>query len=295
MINSYIMKIFRTLFIAVPVILIFLYSCTKIEAPYAVVKVSSIKDTVYDWSAIPPVKRVLLEDYTGHKCVNCPEASILAENMVVSYNGKLILLAVHAGIFAVPGSTGDFTADYRSVAGEKWANDFGIVSNPNGLVDRKAYNGSTVLGKDLWSDAVASLINQSPDAQMLISNSFDNGSGTVTSTILSRFLKPLTGSYKITICITEDSLVSPQKNSNPAVGPVPIWYNYRFNNVLRGTLNGTDGELLTDQVNTSKTLLGRFTLVLSDAWIPAHCNIYAFIYNATTKEIVQTEKMPVLH
>ena len=288
------MKIFRLLALAIPISFILLCSCTKIDAPYALVKVSSIKDTVYDWSGLTPVNRVLLEDYTGHKCVNCPEATILAENMAGSYEGKLVLLAVHAGIFAVPGSTGDFTADYRSAAGEKWANDFGIVSNPNGLINRKAFNGSVIVGKDLWSDAVTALINQAPDAQMLINTIYDDASGKVTATVLARFLNPLTGGYKITLCLTEDSLVSPQKNSNPAVGPVPVWYNYRFNNVLRGAINGTDGEMLTDQVNTSKTLLGRFTFKLNAAWIPAHCNIYAFIYNSATKEIVQVEKVSLL-
>ena len=288
------MRIRRYLFIAFPVFTLFFYSCTKIDAPYATINNSNIKDTVYNWNGIQAIKRVLLEDYTGHKCVNCPEASVIAKNLEETYSGKLIVLAVHEGIFAVPASTGDFTADYRSVASEKWATDFGIVSNPNGLINRKEFNGNKVLGKDFWGDAVAQIINLAPDAQMLINNSYDNTSGIVNTTVLTRFLNPLSGSYKITVCIVQDSLISPQKNNNPAVGPTPIWYNYVFNDVLRGSLNGSDGEVLTESVNTGITYLGRFNTTLNPAWVAKNCWILAFVYNATTKEIVQAEKKRVI-
>src|SRR5512133_2768801 len=93
------------IFLAGFVALFWMVSCDKLDEPYAVKKTGS--DTITG-----PVRKVLLEDYTGHKCVNCPKAAMDARVMEEALGGRLILMAVHAGYFAEPASTGEFTADY---------------------------------------------------------------------------------------------------------------------------------------------------------------------------------------
>jgi hypothetical protein len=287
------MKIVRLIFILFPVFVLFVFSCTKIDAPYAIIKENNVKDTIFNWDTIPAIRRVLLEDYTGHKCVNCPEASIIATSLEETYAGKLIVLAVHSGVFSLPSATGDFTADYRTPAGSEWSNYFGVVSNPNGLVNRKDFNGSKVIGKDLWGDAVSGIINLPPTAQMLIINDYNANSGVLETRVLARFLNEMAGSYKISVCITEDSLISPQKNNNPAVGPTPVWYNYVFNDVLRAT-NGTWGEILTNDVDINLTYLEKVSFLVSSTWAAKHCSVLAFVYNDSTKEILQVERKQVI-
>jgi hypothetical protein len=280
--------------IQILVIGILLYGCTKIEAPYATVKNSNIKDTIFDWTPYPAVKHVLLEDYTGHKCVNCPEASVIAKSMEEEYHGKLIVLGVHAGVFAIPSSTGDFTANYMTTAGEAWSKDFGVVSNPNGLINRKDFDGSKVVGKDLWDGVVEQIIHEQPKAQMLINSTYNAGTKILDIKVFTHFLDQMAGSYKISVCIVQDSIVSPQKNNNPAVGPTPIWYDYVFNDVLRATVNGTYGEILTEDVNTTSTYMGTFSYTLNQDWVAEKCWVLAFVYNESTKEIVQAEKSHII-
>ena len=45
-------------------------------------------------------KYVLLEDYTGVKCVNCPAAGEFALQLQEQYHHKVIVLGVHAGSLA---------------------------------------------------------------------------------------------------------------------------------------------------------------------------------------------------
>jgi len=145
------MKYTRIIFFIIPIIGFLFHSCTKLDSPYAIAKPRNIVDTIMDWDTVNPVKKVLLEDYTGHLCVNCPEAAVIAHNLEGLYGGKLIVMAVHAGMFAAPSATGDFTADYTTPAGDTWNNEFGITSNPNGMVNRKDFGSGIVLGKDAWS------------------------------------------------------------------------------------------------------------------------------------------------
>jgi hypothetical protein len=49
------------------------------------------------------VKKVLVEDYTGHTCGNCPAAArMLNDTIKPLYGDRLIVLGIHAGYFAEP-------------------------------------------------------------------------------------------------------------------------------------------------------------------------------------------------
>ena len=59
-------------------------------------------------------KKILLEDYTGHKCGNCPRAAEKAEELKEIYGDQLIPIAIHAGFFASDFG-GNFTTDFTSI------------------------------------------------------------------------------------------------------------------------------------------------------------------------------------
>jgi hypothetical protein len=80
-------------------------SCDEIDPPYMDgVQTPPIDTTECPIPTFPAdthhVKVVLLEDYTGHKCVNCPTAAEIAHNLQITYGEKIILMAIHAGFFA---------------------------------------------------------------------------------------------------------------------------------------------------------------------------------------------------
>jgi hypothetical protein len=268
-------------------------SCTKIEAPYAAARHGNIKDTVISWDTVTQKKKVMLEDYTGHKCVNCPEAAITATSLEALYPGAVVIVSVHAGFYAIPGS-GEYALDLRCQTSEDWNTDFKIVANPSGMVNRKDFGSGIVLGPDKWASNIAQIIHNPPDAQVLIIPSYDTNTRTLNATVYSRFLNEMPGSYTLTVCILEDGIIGAQKNNNPNVGPSPDWYGYEFNEVMRGSLNSSQGEILTAQVNTDLTYLGRFTTVLNTSWVASRCSVLAFISNSSTREIIQVECIRIL-
>lgn len=265
-----------------------LQSCDKLKEPYR-----TLKKTGGDTTTVN-VRKVLLEDYTGHLCVNCPTATVSSHVLENEYSGKLILIAVHAGNLAVP-SDPPFTADYTSSEGEEWYNTFGIYANPLGLINRRPYHGNLIIGADLWPSAVDSLIHKPPDALITIENSFNTSSGTLTTIISTKFKTVLPGSFTLSAVITEDSLISAQKNSDPQVGTVPVIYNYVFMDVLRGSINGNWGEVLTSTIDTTQVYRKTYVFHLSPSWVPKNCSVVSFVYNSDTKEIIQTEKTKVIH
>ena len=123
-------------------------SCDKMEQPY--ISTAAVVDTaacpVPDFPAITVhKKRVLLEDYTGHTCPNCPTAGKLARDLKDQYPDQLIVMAVHAGWFArtypESGVAQLFDYDFRTSAGTEWDAFFGNgnAGNPNGLEIGRAH------------------------------------------------------------------------------------------------------------------------------------------------------------
>jgi len=269
-------------------------SCTKIDAPYTIIQHHHISDTIMSWDTIPAVRKVLLEDYTGHKCVNCPEAALTAKTLEEQYEGRLLVMAVHAGFYALPGS-GEYALDLRTTYGNEWNNEFGFVSYPNGMVNRKIFESSRVLGPGKWASSVSQIIDQQPDAQMMITNQYNDGTKKIQTTVYNRFINEMPGNYTLTVCILEDSITGAQKNNNPNIGPVPDWYDYIFNEVLKSSLNGSYGEDLVTDPNPEVTYMAKYETLLAEGLNANNCWILAFISDKSTREIIQAEKQKLVH
>jgi len=281
------MKSLKIIFTTLTLSVLFFSSCDKIKAPYALAKHGNVVDTVIDWDTVVPVKRVLLEDYTGHTCLNCPAAAAIAHSQDALYHGKLVVLAVHAGYYAEPG-TGEFAVDFRTTAGEQWNTDFKIAAYPSGMINRKEFNNHQVIGSSDWVTDIASIINGTPDIGMFMINTYDTTSRTVNSQIYTRFLHSMTGAYNITVGVMEDGIISAQDSANVVI------HNYNFKDVFRGAVNGTYGEVLTSVVDPNLTYLGKFSIPINTTWVAGNCWVIAFVSKADTKEIIQVMKKRVI-
>src|SRR5687768_4725486 len=92
------MKRFFKLILCLIVYSIYLSSCDKVKDPY-----STTLDGGGDTTAtVVKVRKVLLEEYTGHRCGNCPPAAVTAQTLKSTYGERLVVMTVHAGFFAEP-------------------------------------------------------------------------------------------------------------------------------------------------------------------------------------------------
>jgi hypothetical protein len=120
-------------------------------------------------STTPANNRViLLEEFTGHLCVNCPEATMLAHDLKQSYGDKLLLLSIHAGDLAKP-SAAPYERDFLTPPGTAIFNHFAPIGVPTGMVNRTESGGSVVLFKDGWESAIQALVDLSQEVSIDIS------------------------------------------------------------------------------------------------------------------------------
>lgn len=254
-------------------------SCDYIEAPYT-------EDIV-----APPLttRKVLLEDYTGHKCPNCPYAAKELDTIVrYLYPDRVVAIALHVSDqFASP-SPGLFYYDFRTVVGTAYDDYFEISQSglPKGMVNREGFpTQNQRKNYTQWTSLVNIELQKPPQADIAITTSYDSTSRTISATLKSKFLLDAQGDFYLSVLYVEDSIVQPQ------VYPGNTYKaDYTHNHVLRGSLNGTWGEVIAvNPLAFDESTKSYSTVILPDA-VAKNCRVVAYIYNNTTKEVIQADE-----
>jgi thiol-disulfide isomerase/thioredoxin len=230
-------------------------------------------------------RNVLVEDYTGHKCGNCPAAALQLTALHTQYPGKVIPLAVHAGFFAKV-SMPLYPTNYQTTEGDAYDLLFGngAAGNPNGLVNRTGFGTSSFIKlHTAWSSAVATELAKRAIFNIRIHNTFNNSTNQLNTDITVKSLATNTGTYKLVVLLTEDSLISEQLDYSKPTGQQSI-SNYEFNHVLRGAINSTwgdaifaSGAALNDSVVKSYNSFG-----INPAFTARRCHVVAYVYDAAS-------------
>jgi hypothetical protein len=282
----------------------FCIACDEIDEPVTVVNEQYIIEGLLDEnyvmdSVMVTRKQVLLEDFTGHKCVNCPEAGLAAHELAKDLNYKLIIYSVHAGYYAEPDETGNYTADFRCETGETLYNDFQAYANPIALIDRVEYSGSVLVGAGNWEAAVMQEIEKENIIDLKLQNYYFPDLNKIQLFVFSKFHSATSDKYKLVVYLVEDGIVSPQRNNNPGIGDSPDWLDYKHHNILRTSINSTyGGEFSTGgNVETGKEYTSQFIYpkegTFNPEWVISNCKIIAYIYNDATKEILQVAELGI--
>lgn len=251
-----------------------------------------------------PVRKMLLEDYTGHTCGNCPGAArVITDSIVPAFGDKVIPVGVHAGDFALVGPS-PFQDDFRTDAGTTFDSFFELSTqcgNPVGMINRRDYNNTTYAHGKLpskWKSYIDTAITKALDADIQLVNEYDSLTKKVCIHIETNFLNNLSGNYKLIVWMIQDSIIKAQEDYS--LNPNPIVLNYIHRHVLRAAINGTWGE---DVISSNQAAAGQKIYKKYQYSFPAtigtlavevkHCYIVAFVYNAATYEVIQAEEKKV--
>ncbi len=242
-------------------------------------------------------QNVLVEDYTGHKCGNCPRAQRKAREFKNFYGDRFILVSIHAGFWASVSPSGAYSYDFRTAAGTAFDTDFGIsnAGNPNGMVNRKPVNGNVIVAYTAWGSEANNIFQAkgvNPDACIRIDNAYDAGTRNLDITVRTAVLKDLSGAIKLGVYLLEDSIVNWQKDYD--VTPEDVEF-YVHRDVFRGDVNGIYGEAVVAPPASSETLITKsYSLAVDPAYDENHCSVLAVLFYDATKEIIQVNESRII-
>lgn len=271
-----------------------LAGCDVVDAPY---KKETTEPGGGDTSKF--VRKILIEDFTGFKCPNCPDASDVAKALAENsqYKGKVYVLAVHAGSFAKPDPIPPFNYDFRTPEADALTKFFGVKQFPNGMVNRVAVDGNRLLGRDDWGSAVDNMIANKADMAIALENTYNEATHSLTVKVNLQYAKAQDADNYLAVYIVEDSIVQPQIDNRLPPDQQKV-LDYVHNHVFRGAVNGSwSGELvsataITAGFETTKT----YTIQLKEEWRAKHCKVLAYVhkYDAAYTPADEGQKLEIL-
>jgi hypothetical protein len=266
-------------------------ACDKIEAPYG----NGSNSPIPTDSA---VRKILIEDFTGHTCQACPNAHREATRLHSLFGEQVVVMAVHADFWANPYPVGApyYTYDFRTSLATQIATDFGVIGQPfpKGLINRMnnpATGQPWVLDWGAWEDRISDWLSQPADAKISITPTYNPSTRAVTADVDVLAVSDMTDGCQLAVYFVEDSIINWQKDQTASPSDVQ---NYEHNHVLRGSLNGTYGEnlgALTAGSNINRNYSG--TLIPSDA-VAGRVKLIAILSNTVTREIIQVEEVDLV-
>ena len=249
----------------------------KIEGDNITVEVDGQSFTYTD------LHRILIEDFTGWRCVNCPNmAAFLVNNIENIFPSVVVSLHQVASRFSLSCTLADEIAN--TLAGTTIASS---MSLPAVSLDQKAINGQILQSGDTMTvyNTLRSLsfdqftsyyVNHAPFVNLAINvkQSSDNY-------LLSTLLVPgafINKEVKLQLWLLESGIVAYQSTQSG------INREYVNNHVLRMAINGNQGEVIAlgeDYVVKNHTLSFEGTSYNAD-----NCSVVAIISDPNTHEVI---------
>lgn len=222
---------------------------------------------------------LLVEEFTGVKCVNCPAGTEKIEELSDQYPGQIVAVSIHAGFFSKPFDTSpeDFTtADGEAI--DAWAGP--ATGWPAAMINRRVFTGesSRVLGLNAWAGKIAQELCEEPIASVNINSSYDTASRQATIIVNGGALSSdvVNEAVALTVMITESGINAPQTTPETSKDTT-----YIHKHVLRDVVTDVQGKDILTGSGTIPTYQETFNYTLPAHWVPSNCHVVAFLHFKT--------------
>lgn len=180
-------------------------------------------------------KNVLLEDFTGQRCTNCPNATDVITDMQATYGAdRLIAVSIHGGSLSLLG-TESSSVGLATDQGNEYNTHWGLESWPKGMVDRTG----GLLDYEAWNAAAFSRFSVEPKVDLeTTALAFDADTRSLSLTVTVTANEDITGNLQV--WLTESNITAVQYLPTGAVDT-----EYVHNHVFRASVNDPYGDALT--------------------------------------------------
>ncbi len=249
-----------------------LNSCDIVDGnPYEIRDIEDPENPIAD----DTIKRVLLIEFTGQKCTNCPNAHAQIDILKENFGTRFVPVAIHAGSYAKPST--QFPNDFRTAFGNSFHDYIRPEGYPIGLVS--SLSPTNQCSHTTWAEKIEESIKTPSHISIAIKDSV--GDNEVWVNIKIKNVKPeiVSNDLKIYALLVEDSVVGKQQT------PTGIDENYVHNHMLRFGLTDYLGDgIAFDNQNESEK---NYKALINNNWRLNKLSIVVFIANSE-ETVLQT-------
>ena len=234
-------------------------------------------------------KTVVLEDFTGVGCTNCPDAADIAHGLQTLMGDKLIVVELHGQTEAVTaslvGPQADGDPDLRNAAAAVYSLYWNVAGLPCGLINRQQAPGA-VLSRARWRGTAIGVYGEVPVATIEATASLSGSTITVEAKGAFQQAYQTDGEIHVLTMVLEDGFsVTQVVHGEHQAG-------YIHNHVLRHVIDDPWGVKVLDAkpaANSMFTYSG--SLSVEPNWNRDNLSVAVLLCNSETKEILNAAKV----
>jgi thiol-disulfide isomerase/thioredoxin len=221
---------------------------------------------------------ILVEDFTGWNCPNCPGGTEVLETEMGKYGERLVVSAVHTGSFARPSSENN-NLDFRTPYGDELKQTFNITSYPAILINRRA-TAITSIGD--WATKIAEkMASTSHNFNISLGAEILEGKNILVSAKID-VLKTVDSELSLTLYVTESGIEGIQNVESEH-------QLYTFKHVLRE--NPLKDMPLANSFKQGDVIEKNYLITGSDKWVKENCAVVVMITDNATGEVLQVNEI----
>ena len=220
-------------------------------------------------------RSVLIEDFTGQRCVNCPNANDEIARLQQEYgDDAVIAVAIHSGPLGF--YTNSRYLGLRTETGDAYYDHWQIEYQPVGMVDR-----SELLDFSSWNGRIRQELAKPAPISITVDPTVTDRHLTVQATASAP------GGFaagNLQLWLVEDNITAFQLMPDGTLNDA-----YVHQHVFRAAVNGTWGDALS--LKEGETVTRRYDTTLPDEWNVAELYVVAFVYNEAGVQQVTKVKL----
>lgn len=237
---------------------------------------------------------VLIEDFTGVKCPNCPNAARRISQLSELYPGKVVSIAYHTQFLGDPVTfPTEYMSkyDFRTPEGNQIEQTLGLyIGKPAVTLNRKKPSESDefLLGSVDGLSNIEQELAQNPVADLIITNKFDAASRQLKATVEVKPLVDYSGQLKLTAVLLESHIFDTQ------IDNTVYKIDYEHNHVFRSLLSDINGDLLSNQLRTGEVIKKEYQFTIpaeAGWWKVENMEVVAFLSDYDLQPVVNNQKL----
>lgn len=240
-------------------------------------------DRLIDYPLPTAEKTMLVMEFTGMRCVNCPEGAHELHGLLEAYPENVVVCGLHPKnvIYTNPIKGLDLTSEVATDYYDHYRPGAFPYAIFDGMPDKDSNNYNR------WSSiGIETLENAVTVAALDLETAGDAASVSARGRVMA--LADWPGAVNVSVWITESDITGGQLTSSGTL------MDYKHNHVVRASLNGSWGQPLAGSLSAGKTYdVAETSIVPSAAWNLSNCEIVMFVSDAHSHKVLQVVSAPL--
>ena len=237
-------------------------------------------------------KMVLIEEFSGVRCVNCPAGHETTAEILALHPDEVAAVTVHAGFLSTPYP--ENKEDYVIEEGTVLYDLFQTIAVPAAAIDRVKYDGEdfvSLINRNVWAGKVIQRLQMTPPVNVYTNFDYNPSNRELQVFVRAHYLQAFEDSevHFMSVSLSESHIIDHQLIPVEG-GSSTIQADYEHNHVLRAMLTPALGIGLNVERVEGTVIERVFSTTLPSHWKVEDMEIIAFIHDGATNHVLQVAK-----